>query len=164
MSISKSTQLVESFLEYCGISSQQVEEENKVLLCIDYELNVLIIVENRLIHLIGTVGTLSESDTLYHNLLKENSKGLGHTGLRYAIDSNGNELIVSLSVDGHAIELDQFIKKIEDFIALCEKWVRNLNAGSMNIPVGEEQSPSTDEQTGNRPLYSRTIKPHYIKA
>lgn len=170
MFISKSTGLVKSLLEYCDISSQQFEEENKVLLAIDYELNILIIVEHKLINLVGAVGTLSKSRSLYHNLLKENSKNLGHGSPRYSIDSSNDELMVSLSVDGHSMELDQFIKVVEDFIGLCEAWIRTLNAGGTDIPkidisVDKKLSdvPLKAGDKENPSLFDRTVETHYIK-
>lgn len=134
MPISKSTQLVKSFLEYCDIPSQPLDEENKVLLSIDYEFNILIVIENRLIYLISAVGKISKSETLYRNLLVENYKNPGYTNPRYSIDPNSNELIVSISVDGHLVELNRYIKIAEDFVGLCEEWMRFLNTGNTDIP------------------------------
>ena len=136
----ESINLLKSLLEYCGISTAQLEEENKVLLSIDYELAVLAVVENELIHLIGFLGKTIKDEDFYAKLLKENFKNCGQTEYRYAIDPDNDELLMSLSLQSSRLESESFIATFQEFVTLCEMWVRNLNAENPSIP---EQQTAT---------------------
>lgn len=130
----ESVNLLKSLLEYCDIPTNQLEEENKVLLSIDYETSILVIIEDTLIHFIGFLGKVIQDENFYAELLKENFKNCAQTEYRYSIDPNNDELLMSLSLQSNQLQSESFIATFQEFVTLCGIWVRNLNTNNPSIP------------------------------
>ena len=130
--------LVESLLKYAGLDPEGFEETNKALLSLDQEATILIAVENRLIHLIGVLGAVIETDELLMALLRENFKSVAQARYRYAIEPESGELLMSytLQCDGldEATLIDSFLH-MADYV---KKWSRSLAAGSVAVPEPDD--------------------------
>ena len=138
-----SVDLVHTLLDYCGIDSEGLEEENKVLLSIDYDKTVFIVIDKGLINLIGTLGSVVPSETFYRNLLYENFQNCSGAHYRYAIEPQSGELLMSLTVQSAGIEGDDFIRVFEDFIGYAEVWGQALYRGDEKVPARDisERAP-----------------------
>ena len=127
--------LVKSLLSYCGIdAATDLEDESRVLLSIDYETSLLIVVENRLLHLVASLGPVVETGAFYRRLLEENFAGCVRSGYRYSLDPVHGELLVSLTVSAEDMQPDEFIDAFDAFVRLSEKWIKSLAAGREDIP------------------------------
>lgn len=126
--------LVESLLEYAGIDPEGFEETNKALLSLDQETTILIAVENRLIHLIGVLGAVIETDELLMALLRENFKSVAQARYRYAIEPESGELLMSYTLQCDGLDEAALIDSFMHMADYVKKWSRSLAAGSAAVP------------------------------
>ncbi len=141
-----SVDLVRSLLDYCGMDAAGLEEENKVLLSIDYDKTVFIVIDKGLIHLIGTLGSAVQSEVFYRNLLHENFQNCSGAHYRYAIEPKSGELLMCLTVQSEGTEVNDFFGVFEAFIRYVEVWGQALYRGDEQVPAkgGAEQAPRAE--------------------
>ena len=130
--------LVESLLKYAGIDPEGFEETNKALLSLDQETTILIAVENRLIHLIGVLGAVIETDELLMALLQENFKSVAQARYRYAIEPESGELLMSHTLQSHGLDEAALIDSFVHMADYVKKWSRSLASGSAAVPAFDD--------------------------
>ena len=127
-------ELARSLLKYCDIDPAGLEDENKVLLSINYDITVFMIVENRLVHFLCILGNAIDSGTFYRNLLHANFLSCTGAEYSYSIEPESGELLMSLTLQSDELDADAFIGKFEDFVRYCEQWTASLETRNENVP------------------------------
>ncbi|MCY3620192.1 MAG: type III secretion system chaperone [Gammaproteobacteria bacterium] len=150
--------LAESVLKYAGIDPEGFEETNKALVSLDRETTILIAVENRLIHLIGFLGAVVETDEFPMALLRENFKSVAQARYRYSIEPESGELLMSYTLQCDGLDETKLIDSFTHMADYVKKWSRSLAAGSATVPepddpADRERAPgeSPDEDLASRP-------------
>jgi len=155
--------LVRSLLKYCDIDLEEIGDEGKVLVSIDYDITVLVVIEDSLIHFLCTIGPVIESETFYRDLLHANFRSCTQADYSYAIEPESGELLMSLMIQSDGAETNAFIHTFEEFVRYAETWKTSLQAGAAHVPE-RMAGPPSQEPTGEvAPGSADRMQPEFIK-
>ena len=161
---SKAIGLVKSLLEYAGIDAEGFEETNKALVSLDREITMLIVVENRLIHLIGVIGPIViDSEELLSALLHENFKSVAEPRYRYAIEPESGDLLMSRTLQSELVDNAAFIDEFLRMAQYVGQWSRSLAGGGVAVPQPDEAAAAVPEIGGAAFDRESTSGPGFVR-
>ena len=153
--------LVEGLLEYCGIDSDGLREDGRVLLTVDSEMAIFIVVQDGLVHLSAVLDELPEQPDLYLRLLTENFRNVSDPQYyRYAVEPDSKSLIICLSLNSTHLQPAKFIDYFKLFLQRIEQWTRvlylnNADYLTLDLDAGTEPVPAQPPDLQQEQLLNR---------